>query len=84
MGRRKHHLQKQQQGKNSLFFLAGVLSALAILLLTGARSTPASGKYSMEVVVRDRSTQIYVMDTSTGAVKWVDAMNTPFEQMKGD
>ena len=36
------------------------------------------GKYEMEVVVRDRSTQIYVLDTTTGAVKWVDSMNTPF------
>ncbi len=71
-------------GKNSVLLLAGALSVLALFLLTGAATHAPPGKYEMEVVVRDRSTQIYVLDTTTGAVKWVDSMNTPFEQMKGD
>ena len=71
-------------GKNSALLLAGALSVLALFLLTGAVTQAPPGKYEMEVVVRDRSTQIYVLDTTTGAVKWVNSMNTPFEQMKGD
>ena len=67
-----------------LAILAGGLGAFTLLLLTGASLHPSPGKYQMEVVVRDRATHIYVMDTATGAVKWVDKMNIPFEQMKGD
>ncbi|MBM9513060.1 hypothetical protein [Desulfogranum marinum] len=77
-------MQVSRFGKNSVLLLTGALSMLAIFLLTGAVTQAPPGKYEMEVVVRDRSTQIYVLDTTTGAVKWVDAMNTPFEQMKGD
>ncbi|WP_319548729.1 hypothetical protein [Desulfogranum marinum] len=77
-------MQVSKFGKNSVLLLTGALSMLAIFLLTGAVTQAPPGKYEMEVVVRDRSTQIYVLDTTTGAVKWVDAMNTPFEQMKGD
>jgi len=69
-----------------------VLGGMAVVLLSGAKSTDQSvekagaevGRYQMEVVVRDRITRIYVMDTTTGAVKWVDSMNTPFTDMKGD
>lgn len=77
-------MQVSKFGKNSVLLLTGALSMLAIFLLTGAVTQAPPGKYEMEVVVRDQSTQIYVLDTTTGAVKWVDAMNTPFEQMKGD
>lgn len=63
------------------FILAGML---AVVLLTGATVSKPVGQYQMEIVVRDRSTQIYIMDTSTGVVKWVDAMGKPFTEMKGD
>lgn len=65
-------------------FLFGVLSTLAVFFLTGAGGVTPVGKYQMEIVMRDRTTQIYVMDTSTGVVKWVKDMNTPFSEMKGD
>jgi len=69
-----------------------VLGGMAVVLLSGAKGADQSvvkagaevGRYQMEVVVRDRITQIYVMDTTTGTVKWVDSMNTPFTGMKGD
>ena len=69
-----------------------VLGGMAVVLLSGAKGAdPVAekkgvevGRYQMEIVVRDRITQIYVMDTTTGAVKWVDSMNTPFIGMKGD
>ena len=67
-----------------LCFIFGVLSMLAILLLTGATSGPQSGKYQMESIVRNNTVQLYVMDTATGRVKWVDDMNIPFDEMKSD
>lgn len=75
----------------SVFFL-GVFAMGTILLLSGAKEVETAaksnettvGRYQMEIVVRDRITQIYVMDTTSGVVKWVDAMNTPFGQLKGD
>lgn len=70
--------------RNFLSILVGGIGVLILLLLTGASLHPLAGKYQMEVVVRDRATNIYVMDTATGVVKWVDKMNIPFEQMKGD
>ncbi|WP_153305966.1 hypothetical protein [Desulfogranum mediterraneum] len=76
-------LNPQQQKNGFLLLLAGC-SVLALLLLSGAGSHPPTGRYAMEVVVRDRSTQIYVLDTTTGAVKWVDAMDTPFSKLKGN
>ena len=70
--------------KFATYFLAGAVSVLAFLILTGASTSKIVGKYEIEVIVRDRITQIYVVDTTTGAVKWVDAMNTPFEKLKGN
>lgn len=70
--------------ENTVSILVGALSMLMLFLLTGAGSQPSAGKYQMEAVVRDKMTQVYVMDTTTGVVKWVDDMNTPFEQLKGD
>ena len=70
--------------KSYLFFFAGVLSALAVFFLTGAATHTPVGKYAVEAVVRDRTTQIYVLDTTTGAVKWVDTMNTSFAELKGE
>lgn len=71
------------QGKIS-FFIIGALSILAVFFLTGASGTNPVGRYQIEIVVRNNITQIYVMDTTTGAVKWVDDMNKPFTEMKGD
>ena len=73
-----------QLWKNLAPVLAGALSIMALFMLTGAGSHPTTGRFEMEAVVRDRSIQIYVIDTATGVVKWVDEMNTPFEQMKGE
>jgi hypothetical protein len=69
---------------NFVSILVGGMGMLILLLLTGAGLQPSVGKYQMEVISRDRATHIYVMDTTTGVVKWVDKMNTPFEKMKGD
>ncbi|MDJ0912571.1 MAG: hypothetical protein QNI95_03320 [Desulfobacterales bacterium] len=66
-----------------VFLMIGILSVLAILFLTAANNIQPVGKYQMECVVRNNFTDVYVIDTTTGVVKWVDDMNTPFEKMKG-
>ena len=63
-------------------FMIGVLSVLAIMLLTGIAGGYPVGKYQMETVVRNSITHIYVMDTTTGRVKWLEEMNTSFDEMK--
>ena len=67
-----------------LYLIIGALSVLAVLLLTGISGSYPVGKYQMEPIVRNSITQIYVMDTTTGRVKWVNKMNTPFDEMKDD
>ncbi len=66
------------------YFIMGILSVLTILVLTGAIGSNPVGKYQMESVVRSSNTHIYVMDTTTGRVKWVDEMDTPFDEIKGN
>ena len=77
-------LKDERSKINLMFFLGGVICCLALFFLTGAASQAPIGKYELAVVTRERITQIYVIDTSTGAVKWVDSMNTPFSEIKGD
>jgi hypothetical protein len=66
------------------YFIIGILSVLTIFLLTGAASINPVGKYQMETISRNNITHIYVMDSTTGKVKWVDEMDTPFDEMKGN
>ncbi len=69
-----------------IMFLAGAISVLILLLLTGAadQSQAPVGKYEMEIAHRERTYLVYVLDTTTGAVKWVEEMNTPFTELKGN
>ena len=69
-----------------IMFLAGALSVLVLLLLTGAadQAQVPVGKYEMEIAHRERTYLVYVLDTTTGAVKWVEEMNTPFSELKND
>lgn len=66
------------------YFICGALCVLAVLLLTGISGSYPVGKYQMEPIVRNSITQIYVMDTTTGRVKWVNKMNISFDEMKDD
>lgn len=70
--------------RNFFMFIAGGLCTLAILLLTGAGHNVQVGKYEMEIAHRDRTHLVYVLDTTTGVVKWADSMNTPFSELKED
>lgn len=66
------------------YFIMGIVSVLSILLLSGAIDSNPGGKYQMEAFSRGNTTHIYVMDTATGRVKWLDKLDTPFEAMKAD
>ena len=66
------------------YFIIGVLSVLTWILLTGNAGVGPVGRYQMEPILQSNITHIYVIDTTTGIVKWVDKMNTPFETMKGE
>lgn len=66
------------------YVLFGISIVLALLFLTGAYSTEQIGKYRMTSVVRRDFTEVFVIDTTTGVVKWVDSKDEgkPFEQIK--
>jgi hypothetical protein len=41
-------------------------------LLTGANTVSPVGRYQLQVVMRRDFPNLFVIDTSTGRVKWVD------------
>lgn len=68
-----------------LFFIMGAGVVISFLFLTGAASVPQIGRYQIETASRRGDfTDVYVIDTTTGAVKWWDTKheNMPFEQIK--
>ena len=77
-------LKDKKIQNNLLFFMGGALCCLALFFLTGAASNAPTGRYELGLTTRSGTLQMYVIDTSTGAVKWVDSMNTPFVELKGD
>jgi hypothetical protein len=66
------------------FFLIGAGFVIGFLFLTGATSIPQIGRYQMETIGRGGFSDVYVIDTTTGAVKWWDTKyeNVPFDQIK--
>jgi hypothetical protein len=70
-----------------IFTLFGILVALSLLLLTGATgvdNTSQIGRYRLTAVVRGNFPDLFVIDTATGAVKWVgNDEGKPFESIKG-
>ena len=67
--------------------LVGAAITIAAVLLTGANSVddrPQIGRYRLTAVVRGNFPDLFVIDTATGAVKWVgDDEGKPFDQIKG-
>ena len=62
----------------------GLLLVAALLFLTGAGGTMEIGRYRMTTVVRGNFTDIFVIDTTTGVVKWLGGdEGKPFEEVKG-
>ena len=66
------------------FFLIGAVVVLAFLFLTGATDVPQIGRYQINSVSRGDFSDVYVIDTTTGAVKWWDTKyeNIPFEKIE--
>ena len=66
-----------------LYFIIGALSVLAVVLLTAASGGSPVMRYQLEAVVRNNIRHTYVLDTTTGSVKWAAKLNTPFAAMQG-
>lgn len=69
------------------YILIGFLISLAVLFLTGAATIEDQaqvGRYRLTAVVRGNFPDLFVIDTATGAVKWVgNDEGKPFDQIKG-
>ena len=69
------------------WILIGAAVTLTALLLTGANPVddrPQIGRYRLTAVVRGNFPDLFVIDTATGAVKWVgNDEGKPFDQIKG-
>jgi hypothetical protein len=71
--------------RNMLAVIIGLLLVVALLFLTGAGASSGEiGRYRMTTVVRGNFTDIFVIDTTTGVVKWLGGdEGKPFEEVKG-
>lgn len=70
--------------ERALFLAIGLLTALTLVALTGASDMQPVGRYQMDSVLRGNFTDIYVIDTTTGAVKWVGSdEGKAFESIRG-
>ena len=67
-----------------VYILTGLTIALLFLFLTGAYNASQIGRYQISTEVRRDFIEIYVIDTTTGTVKYVDSKNEnkPFEEIK--
>ena len=72
------------QSPRLLFAVIGVFIGLTLLLLVGATYDNQVGRYRMSVTTRNNFTDIYVIDTVTGVVKYMGKdEGRPFEEIKG-
>jgi hypothetical protein len=66
------------------YFLLGILACLGILFLTGAGNGGQVGRYQISTCLKRDWVYVYVIDTTTGVVKFVDEKDEqkPFEEIK--
>lgn len=65
-------------------WLMGALVAFSFMALAAADNTPQIGRYQMEVAQRHSFTDIYVIDTVTGVVKYLGKdEGKPFADIRG-
>ena len=66
------------------FFIVGAGVVIAFLFLTGTANVSQIGRYQIQAVSRGNFSDVYVIDTTTGAIKWWDTKheNKPFEEIK--
>lgn len=72
--------------RHTYHVLAAVFILMALVLFTGAAHTEKDqvGRYRMAVVTRNNFTDIFIIDTTTGVVKYAGKdEGKPFEQIKG-
>jgi len=69
--------------KQIVYFLLGALSVLSFLFLVGANDFQQIGRYQISTVVKGEFVDNYVIDTTTGAVKYVSNKNEnkPFSEI---
>lgn len=77
-------MKKNSNINKLLFVLVGIGIVLSFLLLTGANPVSPIGRYQLQVVMRGSFPDLFVIDTSTGRVKWVNSKdeNKPFEEIR--
>jgi cell division protein FtsX len=62
----------------------GAFILLSIFLLIGAQYESQVGRYRMQVITRNNFTDIFVIDTTTGVVKYLGKdEGKPFSEVKG-
>ena len=72
--------------ERAIYLLIGAVAALAVVFLTGADGADTSqiGRYRMCCTTRGSFTEISVIDTTNGVVKWYGGSSDgkPFDQVK--
>ena len=67
-----------------LILLLSVFLLLSLFLFIGADYNSQVGRYRMSVITRNNFTDIFVIDTVTGVVKYLGPdEGKPFEKVKG-
>ncbi len=68
-----------------LYFLFGVMLTLGLFFIVGTGpSSPQAGRYQISTCLKREWVYVYVIDTATGVVKFVDEKNEnkPFDEIK--
>ena len=78
-------MNSENKRNKTSYILLGIIVALAFVILTGASHMPQqNGRYRMSVITRGNFTDIYVIDTTTGVVKYLGKdEGKPFDQVGG-
>ncbi|KJS30023.1 MAG: hypothetical protein VR64_17970 [Desulfatitalea sp. BRH_c12] len=76
-------MDSNRSSQKAFYLLLGLLLVSALFLL-GATYENTNGRYRMSVITRGNFTDIFVIDTTTGVVKYVGKdEGKPFEEIKG-
>ncbi|MEJ2643086.1 MAG: hypothetical protein P8010_26370, partial [Desulfosarcinaceae bacterium] len=77
-------MSKENRKQGLWFVLFGAFVLLSFFLLAGAQYESQIGRYRMQVITRNNFTDIFVIDTTTGVVKYLGKdEGKPFSEVKG-
>jgi hypothetical protein len=65
-------MQKNKFPERLASFVMGFLAAMGLLFLTGAADTSQVGRYQISTCLKRDWVHVYVIDTATGVVKFVN------------